>query len=159
MSKSTHLSRRDFVTITVGALGSIIGAVIGLPAIGYLISPALSSQKTDAWVDLGKLESFPVGVPTLVTFTRTKVNGWEKTVNSYGVFVIRKEDGSVEVFSNICTHLSCRVNWKEETKEFICPCHDAHFDIQGKVSSGPPPRPLDKYETKIEDGKLAIRLV
>lgn len=159
MKKSPHLSRNEFVTFTLGVLGTIMGALVGLPAIGYLLSPALKVRSREAWIALGPLENYPIGKPTLFTFTRSKVNGWEKTVNSYGVFVWRKNKSEVVVYSNVCTHLSCRVNWKEESNDFVCPCHDGHFSINGEVISGPPPRPLDRYETKIEDGNLFIHLV
>ena len=159
MAHSPHLSRNDFVKFTLGALGTIMGAVVGLPAIAYILSPALKTQQTDAWVELGPLENYPTGTPTLFTFTRTKVNGWEKTVNSYGVYVLRKSESEVKVFSNVCTHLACRVTWNEDDQQYVCPCHDAQFDINGQVTGGPPPRPLDEYlETKIEDGNLSIRL-
>jgi Rieske Fe-S protein len=169
MAGSHTISRRDFVKLTTATLGTIMGAVIGLPAIGYLIDPALKAPKTDAWIPLGKLEKFEIGKPTLVTFTRSKVNGWEKTVNSYGVFVLRKSDTDVLVLSNICTHLSCRVNWKEDRQEYVCPCHDAQFGINGEVLGGPPPRPLDRFsgeppqfggeQVKVEDGTLFIHLL
>lgn len=159
MAKSYHMSRKDFVTFATGIIGTIIGVIVGLPAIGYLISPALKTKATDAWIQLGLLEDFPLGVPTLYSFTRSKINGWEKTVNSYGVYVWRKNDSDVIVISNVCTHLSCRVTWFEDPKEYICPCHDGHFGIGGEVTSGPAPRALDKYETKIEDGFLYIHLL
>jgi Rieske Fe-S protein len=54
--------------------------------------------------------------------------------------------------------LSCRVNWKTDKLEYACPCHDGFFDIEGVVVSGPPPKPLYRYETKIEDGTLYIKL-
>lgn len=158
MAKSPHLSRRDFVTITVGAIGAIITVIIGLPAIGYILSPAVKTQKTDAWVSLGPLENYPIGIPTLFTFTRTRVNGWEKTVNSFGVYVWRETENNTVTYSNWCTHLSCRVTWNEEEEVYICPCHDGFFDEHGKVVAGPPPRPLDRYENKVEDGILSIRL-
>ena len=159
MAKSPHLSRSEFAKFVVGALGALIGAVVGLPAIGYLIAPALKTQKVDAWISLGPLENFPTGVPTLFTFTRTKINGWEKTVTSYGVYIVRKSETEVVVFSNVCTHLACRVTWKEDEKGFVCPCHDGIFDVDGNVIDGPPPRPMDRYsESKIEDGNLSIRL-
>ncbi|MDI6770251.1 MAG: ubiquinol-cytochrome c reductase iron-sulfur subunit [Anaerolineales bacterium] len=156
-----HISRRDFIKLTTVALGSLMGAVIGLPAIGYLVDPALKAGGKEAWIPLGPLEKFEVGKPTPVTFIRSKVNGWEKTANSYGVFVLRKSDAptDVMVLSNRCTHLSCRVNWKEEQQAYLCPCHDAAFDINGAVLGGPPPRPLDKYageNLKVEDGVVHI---
>ena len=72
-------------------VGTIMGAMVGIPAIGYLISPATKIQKSEAWIPLGPLEKIPVGVPTFFSFTRSKVNGWEKTVNSYGVYAWRKK--------------------------------------------------------------------
>ena len=159
MSDSPHLDRRQFVNVVLTALGTIMGAVIGLPAIGYLISPATKIQKKDDWVSLGPLENYTVGAPTLFSFNRTTINGWEKTVNSYGAYVVRFSPDQLKVFSNMCTHLSCRVSWKEDRQEYICPCHDAHFDIQGGVLSGPPPKPLFEYETKIEAGNLFIHFV
>jgi Rieske Fe-S protein len=161
MAKSPHLSRNDFVKATVGVLGTIMGAVVGIPAIGYLISPALKAQESEAWIELGPLENYPIGTPTLFTFTRTKINGWEKTVNSYGVYVLRQSEAEsdVLVLSNVCTHLSCRVTWNEEIQEYACPCHDAHFTIKGDVAFGPPPRPMDRYETKVEEGNLFMHLV
>ncbi len=159
MTKSPHLSRKEFVTFTLGVLGSIMGALVGLPAIGYLLSPALKVHSREAWIELGPLENYPLGVPTLFTFTRSKINGWEKTVNSYGVYVLRKNENEVVVYYNVCTHLSCRVNWIEASNEFICPCHDGRFTIDGEVTAGPPPRPLDRYETKIEEGNLSIHFL
>ncbi len=153
-----HMSRRDFVQVVTAFLGTIMGAVIGLPAIGYLLSPALKGQKSDAWIPLGPLDNYPPDVPTPFSFTRSQVNGWEKTVNSYGGFIVRNGD-EVLALSNICTHLSCRVVWKTEQALYICPCHDAAFFKDGTVASGPPPHPLEAYETKVEEGVLYVRFV
>jgi menaquinol-cytochrome c reductase iron-sulfur subunit len=162
MAGSHSISRRDFIKVTTVSVGAIIGAAIGLPSIAYLIDPALKAGKTDAWIPLGKLTAFDVGKPTLATFTRSKVNGWEKTVNSYGVFVLRTSDTETLVLSNKCTHLGCHVNWNGDKQEFICPCHDAQFGIQGQVLGGPPPRPMDRYsgdQVKVTDGTLLIHFV
>jgi len=75
------------------------------------------------------------------------------------VFVLRKSDTETLVLSNKCTHLGCQVNWKPEKNEYICPCHDAQFDIGGKVLGGPPPRPLDSYsgdQLKVQEGMLYL---
>jgi len=158
MAESNELSRREFVTIAIGTLGTVMVVTIGLPAVGYLLGPGLKADTTDAWIPVGKVEDFPPDQPTLVSFTRTKINGWEKTVNSYGVFVVKPSNADIYAMSNVCTHLSCRVNWKDDAKDFLCPCHDGHFDIEGEVLEGPPPRPMDRYETKIEDGTLYVHL-
>jgi len=165
MSGSQHeLSRNGFVKVIVAMVGSVMGAIIGIPAIGYLISPAKQGQKSESWIPLGPLENIPMNEPTLFNFTRTKTNGWEKTVNSYGVYAWRKNEFEVKVFSNVCTHLSCRVKWDSEQGAYTCPCHAAKFDIEGNVQDGPPPRPLDIYaesegNLKIEEGTLLIHFV
>jgi menaquinol-cytochrome c reductase iron-sulfur subunit len=159
MAESHNFSRRDFVKAVTAVVGGVITAAIGLPAIGYLIDPALKSQKADAWIPLGNFKSFAVGKPTLVSFNRSQVNGWEKTVSSYGVFVLRKSETDTLVLSNKCTHLGCQVNWKADRNEYVCPCHDAQFSIEGQVLGGPPPRPLNTYsgdQLKVENGMLML---
>jgi menaquinol-cytochrome c reductase iron-sulfur subunit len=156
MPSSPQMSRREFVGIVTAAAGTFMGALIGIPAISYLIAPSLTKESADVWIPAGPVENYPVGVPTLFNFNRTKVNGWEKTVNSYGVYILHHDDGSILALSNKCTHLSCRVNWKPEESVYICPCHDAFFDINGQIVKGPQPRPLDDYETKVEEDNLFI---
>ena len=76
------MNRRDFVKIVTTLLGSFMTFILGLPRVAYLISPALHTSKEDDWISLGPLENFPSGTPTRFNFTRTRLNGWEKTVNS-----------------------------------------------------------------------------
>ncbi len=153
-----NLSRRDFIKAASVIMGGFIGLVTTLPAIGYLFSPSLRKSEDSPWIDLGLLEDYPIGVPKLFEFTRTQVNGWERTAMSYGVFVVRQPGENVRVFSNICTHLACRVSWHPDVQHYISPCHDGHFDMLGKNISGPPPRPLDEFVTKIEADNLWIQL-
>jgi Rieske Fe-S protein len=159
ISNKHQISRRDFIKGTAVAIGGLIGTLIGIPSVAYLLSPAIQAgAEDDAVIPLGPLENYPVGIPTRFDYTRTKVNGWERTGTNYGLFVVRKGEDEVRVFSDICTHLGCRVTWHADQEHYISPCHDGHFDIVGDVVSGPPPRPLDEFETKIEDGNLFIQL-
>ncbi|HBG74701.1 MAG: hypothetical protein A2X25_11760 [Chloroflexi bacterium GWB2_49_20] len=153
---SVRINRRDFLKGVIGGIGSIIAFTYGVPMIIFLISPALRKQESDAWVPLGTLENIPIGIPTPFEFTRSSINGWERTGISYGVFAVRKDETNIRVFSNICTHLGCRVSWHEDLQHYVSPCHDGHFDLYGNNVSGPPPRPLDEYTTKVEDGILYI---
>lgn len=156
--RSPVLDRKGFVKIVTSALGTVMAAVVGLPVIGYFISPAFKKASGDNLISLGLLENYPLGSPTLFNFTLTTVNGWERSSKSYGVFVLRSSDGTVEVFSDVCPHLSCRVNWSDENQEFACPCHAAYFDKNGEVKAGPPPRPLDRFEIMLEGDQLFIHL-
>ena len=69
MSGSNPLSRRDFIKVTTGVVGGIIGAVFGIPSIGYLIEPALREERLEP--HRGKLEDMPVGKSHPFSFTRT----------------------------------------------------------------------------------------
>ena len=158
MTHKQNISRRDFIKAATAFIGGLIGIGIGLPSIAYLLSPSLRKTEDESVMDLGSLDKYPLGIPTLFEFTRTKVNGWERTGLSYGVFVLRQTEKDVRVFSDICTHLACRVSWHTDQQHYISPCHDGHFDVIGNVLSGPPPRPLDEFVTKIEDGNLYIQL-
>ncbi len=158
MSKISNrrLSRRDFVKVVTTLIGGTMTALLGLPVIGYLLSPALRNEEVSDVIALGPLEKYPIGIPTPFSITQTKVNGWERTAIFIGMFVVRKEDGSVRVFSDICTHLACLVTWHPDIDEYVSPCHDGHFDIEGFVTKGPPPRPLDEFETNVENGNLYV---
>lgn len=159
MIGNSRLSRRDFIKATTAAIGGFIGLATAIPLIGYLFSPALRKNEATGWLDLGPLENYPVGAtPSFFDFTLTNVNSWERTALNYGVFVVRQDEQAVRVFSNVCTHLGCRVTWHPDSAHYVSPCHDGHFALTGEVISGPPPRPLDEFTTKIENGSLFIQL-
>ncbi len=152
------ISRRDFIKGAAAVVGGLIGAVIALPSIAYLLSPAMQEQTDTDSIDLGPLENCPIGIPTRFEMTHTSVNGWERTATNYGLFVVRTSDNEVRVFSDICTHLGCRVSWHADQEHYISPCHNGHFDKLGNVVSGPPPRPLDEYVTRVVNGTLFVTL-
>ncbi len=70
--------------------------------------------------------------------------------------LIHEEEGVVEAFSLVCTHLGCTVLWNAEKKEFRCPCHDGLFDGHGNVVSGPPPSPLERLKVKVNGEKVIV---
>lgn len=160
MSDSHELSRRDFIKVTTGIVGGLIGAAIGLPSVFYLIDPALQEGGKEAWIPIGKFEDMQPGTPYPFSFTRVQVNGWERTASSFGGYAIRKSDNPDEllILNSRCTHLACTVNWSDEAQAYLCPCHDAKFGMDGEVLDGPPPRALDVYEEHriTEDGIIEI---
>lgn len=155
-----EISRRDFIKVTTGIVGGVIGLAVGVPAIAYLLDPAFKSGAKEAWIPIGKFADMQIGQPYAFSFTRVQVNGWERTSTSHGGFVIRKSDNPTDtvIFNSRCTHLGCTVNWKADAQAFICPCHDGKFGINGKVLGGPPPRPLDQFTDfrVTQDGVLEI---
>jgi len=158
MSESNTISRRDFIKATTGIVGGVIAAGVGLPAIGYLVDPALKEDKAGKPIAIGKLEDIPVGKPYPFSFTLTRVNGWERTAANYGGTILRKSESEQDILilSSRCTHLGCTVNWNEEAQAYLCPCHDAKFGINGEVLDGPPPVPLAHFNFSIDAGMLVV---
>jgi Rieske Fe-S protein len=149
------ISRRGFVAGVVGLIGVAMSAVVGLPVIGYIVSPALKKSSGEEWITLGPVSAVEPGKPTPFTFSRMKEVGWKRTRINRTVYAIANSD-NFTVFSDVCTHLSCKVHWNEERNGFICPCHDGVFDKEGNVVSGPPPEPLHRFEAKAENDQLMI---
>jgi menaquinol-cytochrome c reductase iron-sulfur subunit len=58
--------------------------------------------------------------------------------------------------STRCAHLGCPVNWVSASESFVCPCHGGVYDFEGKVIGGPPVRPLDRFQTRVENGQVQI---
>ena len=43
--------------------------------------------------------------------------------------------------SLVCTHRGCKVEDKGD--KYVCPCHGAEFDLEGRVTKGPAKKDLE----------------
>ncbi len=120
----------------VGFLGWL-GAIL-YPIAKYLVPPPVgeanvTSMKvgslTDAWEQPFKI----------IQFGRKPVI----------VFKDRLEE--IHALSATCTHLACIVQFQDVDNIVWCACHNAKFDLSGKVISGPPPAPLEAFDVNITD--------
>ncbi len=152
-----EIGRRDFFGAIVKTLGALVGTMLAVPLGGYVLSPVLRRETDGSWISLGNADKFAADRPTRVEYSYEKQDGWLKTKVSRYAFVVQRPE-RVIAFSPICTHLGCSVAWNEEKKQFNCPCHGGVYNTSGKVVSGPPPKPLTQFETKVEEGKLYIRV-
>ena len=151
-----QVNRRDFMKTTIVAIGGIIGLSIGLPIIPYIVGPALSTTKEE-WLRLGPVSKVEMDTPTLFKVTIKTQTGWIDTEEEISAYALTENGQDFSVLSNVCTHLGCRVRWIPEQGEFFCPCHNGVFAKDGTVVDGPPPRPLNRFESKVEDGILYIK--
>ncbi len=158
MEEKDQLSRRKFLAIATGAIGAVIGVVIAIPAVAYVVGPALQRKTSENWVRLGPTSKVELGTPSLFKTIIERQTGWILTEEEISVYVLTENGRDYIALSNVCTHLGCRVRWIADQGQYFCPCHNAAFDKIGQVVSGPPPRPLDRYETKVEDDQLYILL-
>jgi menaquinol-cytochrome c reductase iron-sulfur subunit len=165
-----ELSRRNFVVRGLMLIGGAIAAVLGIPVVGFGSAPGWQARqpvrllstsivptlRSSALTSVGKLADFKVGVPQYVKVDRPVVDGWVAENAPIGVHVVRNSDTDVAVFDPHCTHLGCPLAWSSGSKSFACPCHGGSFNSSGDVIAGPPPRPMIRYETRIQDGEVFI---
>ena len=71
------------------------------------------------------------------------------------VIILRRGD-EVRALSGTCTHLGCQVKWQADKDRFFCPCHLGVFDENGKVVSGPPPRPLESFKVEVVGNNVFV---
>ncbi len=148
--------RRSFLSVAIAFIGGLISVAMGVPLIGFAISPAL--KKTgQRWVDLGVVDLLKGSNYKPVKYTFQFKDGWVETTKKRSVYVTDKGNNEFVVFSRVCTHLNCFVRWDESNQQFLCPCHGGVFDKDGKVVAGPPPSPLQKLPTKVENGVLYVK--
>ena len=156
MGESKELSRRHFMQSAIWGIGGLIGAIFGLPAIIYIVGPSLKNQQTQTWMRLGPTSKVELGTPTLFSVKVKTQTGWILNEEEISVYVLTNDGRTYIAMSNICTHLGCHIRWIAEQNNFFCPCHNGVFDSSGNVISGPPPRPLNRYDVKVEAGQLYV---
>jgi menaquinol-cytochrome c reductase iron-sulfur subunit len=88
--------------------------------------------------------------------TVARVDGWYRERARQTVFIVWDGDRTVRALSATCTHLGCQVRWEAAQKKFICPCHGGVYAADGTVVDGPPPRPLDAIEARIDSKSQTV---
>jgi len=146
-------SRRTFLAQVIGACVAFLGALLGIPAVGAAIGPALKREEAE-WLSLGTTDVFREGIPKAVNLTVVSRDGWIESTTIKGVWVVRQSGDEFMVFNGRCTHLGCAYSWQSEQRQFACPCHAGVFGVDGKVLAGPPPRALDTLPTRIGGNEL-----
>jgi menaquinol-cytochrome c reductase iron-sulfur subunit len=149
------VTRRSFYVGAIYAMWAAITAALGLPALAYLLFPP-NIRKSEEWIDAGDVTRLTPNVPAELTFRRTRVDGWKVISEKTTAWVVKRTGNGVVAFGPQCTHLGCAYHWDEGKSEFLCPCHNSVFSVDGQVVSGPAPRPLDRYECKIEGNKVML---
>ena len=156
MNETAQTNRRGFLGIATWSIGGLISFMMGIPAIAYIVGPALSKNEDSTWKRLGSIIKVELGTPTLFKVKMEHQTGWILADETHSIYILTDDGREFIAMSNICTHLGCRVRWITDREQFLSPCHAGVFDKQGYVVSGPPPRPLDRYEVKIEDDQIYV---
>jgi menaquinol-cytochrome c reductase iron-sulfur subunit len=159
------MERRTFLRWAVHGLGAVFGAVLGVPAVIYLIDPRNRPAPERDLRPVGRLKELQLQVnePKEVVIRETRQDAWtlhpDEVVGR--VWLVRRpsEPGRprVEAFNTTCPHLGCAVNFTGTG--FLCPCHGAHYELDGKAVrednsrraiNNPAPRNMDSLVTRLD---------
>jgi menaquinol-cytochrome c reductase iron-sulfur subunit len=155
MNEPSQTGRRSFYLSFIYGLWALLSAALTAPALVYLLLPPRLRNRED-WVEAGDIDKLADHVPLELTFRQTRRDGWKLSSEQRTAWVVKLGE-QVVAFGPQCTHLGCAYHWEASKSEFLCPCHSSVFGPDGRVISGPAPRPLDRYESRAENGKLLVR--
>ena len=149
------ISRRKFFKVLSGVFTGFIAVSLGIPMVESIVG-TITKTKNKIYAKLTSLNSIPEEKPVNLPFVMTEEDAYIKNIQPENVWAVKNDNQKVTVFSPICPHLGCRYQWHPDRKLFICPCHHSVFNMEGKVVSGPAPRPLDTLPTKVKNNYLYV---
>jgi menaquinol-cytochrome c reductase iron-sulfur subunit len=148
-------TRRNFYSIVINGLNGILTAGFGAVTAAYLLLPR-KHKLIFGWTAATELTSLKDGMPAEVIFDRVRKDSWRVSTEKTSAWILKKSDQEVVAYAPSCTHLGCAYKWDDGAKNFVCPCHTSAFSIDGKVLTGPAPRPLDRYDVRIDGGRILL---
>lgn len=139
-----NISRRRFLSSAFMSLG--IGFGLGMLGLRFLqfLKPAVKEKRFEE-ILVGSGKEILSGDATPVEIAGNRM-------------MLLNTDKGLVAFSRRCTDLGCLVNWDQSREQFICPCHQGVYDRNGKNISGPPPRPLDRFQVVRKGENIYIKV-
>jgi Rieske Fe-S protein len=129
------------VVLRTGFLSTLVAVVY--PVWRYLVPPIGGEPATQS----------------VVAGQATQVRPNSGSVFKFGSkpgLLIRTPEGELRAFSAVCTHLDCTVQYKSDTSQIWCACHNGFYDLGGNVVSGPPPRPLESLVVNQRGDEIVV---
>lgn len=145
--------RRRFLTRLSLGLSSLGAALVAVPSVAFLLGLRKSPQ---VWRTVGRLDEFKIGSTVNVSFADSSPLPWSGVTAQTAAWLRRVNDEQFVAFSMNCTHLGCPIRWLGDADLFMCPCHGGVFYADGRVASGPPPRPLSQYRVRVHEDQVQI---
>jgi menaquinol-cytochrome c reductase iron-sulfur subunit len=158
------VTRRRLMEGGAQLVGGVTVAAIALPALGFALGPLFEEQEPERWEDVGPEADFndETYVPKVINIVPEvgdagKTTIYVRTFNPEKDTVIEGEDPLPYVaISTRCAHLGCPVRYIQASEKFVCPCHGGVYGFEGQVEGGPPVRPLDRFYTRVTNGRVEV---
>lgn len=140
-----------FVNSVLAVTGGALSALLSLFAAGP--STKASGER---WLRAGLVSDLVPAEPVARVLSVPAVDGWYRARSRKTVFLVWDGARDVRAFSSTCTHLGCQVHWDRAATRFMCPCHGGMFAADGRVLAGPPRRPLDSINARLDDSGSTV---
>ena len=137
------VTRKRFINWLLGtSLGATAAAAL-YPVFRFVIPPDVAEAPVNR-VLAGKLSELAPNTGKVFRF------------GAKPGLVVRTATGEVRAFSAQCTHLNCTVQYRPDFQHIWCACHNGLYDLNGRVLSGPPPRPLEQFEVRVRGDEVVV---
>ena len=153
-----NVGRRGFLK-RLSAIGALFSAaLVSIPVVRAIFAPTAGRKRVDNWVKVADDTALlDIGVPIRVNFVQSVDDAWIESRILSGVWLYTEDGEKFKAYNGHCTHLGCSYVYDKDRKEFFCPCHRGQFDAKtGEVLAGPPPRPLDELEVRVDDAAVFV---
>ncbi|NLE39036.1 MAG: Rieske 2Fe-2S domain-containing protein [Pirellulaceae bacterium] len=157
-------ARRGFfaktAAIVLGAASLATPVVVGLFS---FLQPLRQKQRGGEFYRVTTLANVPEdGTPARFPVIADRKDAWTlyENVPIGSVFLRRTNNNEVVALSVICPHAGCFIGYDAKTKGFLCPCHMAYFDIDGRRTDADSksPRDMDTLPgVEIRRGEVWVR--
>ncbi|HAB15775.1 MAG TPA: Rieske (2Fe-2S) protein [Verrucomicrobiota bacterium] len=157
--------RRTFVkeaaAVVVGGVATAVPLVAGICV--WLDPLRKSTGAAGAeFSRITNLDALPAdGVPRKFTVVADRTDAWTRTPNVPvgALYLTRTGDRQVTALQCICPHAGCFLEYLPQAKEFLCPCHNSTFAVDGKINapSSPSPRDMDSLEVELRGNEVWVR--
>ncbi len=150
-------NRRHFLK-EAGAI-AISGVAVAVPAaagLAVFLDPLRRRSGPSELVRVASLESLPKdGSPKQFSIVADRTDAWNRYASvPVGAVYLRRAGDKVEALNVVCPHAGCFVNYLSDRKQFLCPCHNSLFALDGSLANlkSPSARAMDALEVELRNG-------
>ena len=152
------MTRRGVFALGGQAFGAAAVSLVALPVVGFAVAPIFDAPE-EMWEGVGSPDDYTSDTYRQAVITIVQGVGTSGKTTVYirrGSADLDEDPNSYIAISTRCAHLGCPVRFVRAAGNFICPCHGGVYDFEGQVIGGPPVRPLDRFQTRVEGDELQI---
>lgn len=166
--------RRDFLmkagSVCAGCALVGVPVAAGLRVVTHPVTNGLGGAAGGAeapFIPVTSLDALPDdGSPQKFTVRADRADAWSRFPDQVigAVFLRRLPDESgeprVQAFNVVCPHLGCAIDFRDEKRDYFCPCHNSAFALEDgtQEARSPSARGMDALNVRVESGgQIAVQ--